>query len=402
MYINYGTYEGFASPIDINTESIDNSSPIRKVDITTLNTVRDGSAPNLALTSAKQLLFINSYTNVDGSPNKNLNNGYYWINIPIVGPKYIYCIANQDFFGGGWMLAMRSLISSKTFNYASKHWVSNSTLNASSAEIKQLLPIILGNRDKTITPLQQPIDDGEINNTFKKKFEISSAGTNLYIDNIYDPTNDVNSFDCKLDTYNYFRTREIMIVFYIVDKEKYPGVSGFSDGEKPNKIGWVWTETIDPINYNNANNRIQPTLLELFQYLDTNDIRYLKASNNPTMEFAKFKGTQTKSPLWFSTMPEKDGKAFYGFNNKVGKVGARFGFSFGTADKITSVNGIGLAYNDEKTDYSAGRAIDKDASVDINSVSKPEITINKYDLSSGNTPLPQFYSNTISFEIYVR
>lgn len=192
-----------------------------------------------------------------------------------------------------------------------------------------------------------------------------------------------------------------MIVFYIVNKEKYPDVFGFSDGEKPNKIGWVWTTTIDPIN---ANNKIQPTLLELFQYLDANDIKYLSASNNPTMEFAKFKGTKTKSPLWFSTMPEKNGKAFFGFNYKVGNIGARFGFSFGTADKITSVNGIGLAYNNEKTDYSAGRAIDKDATVDINSVFKPEITNtnNQYDIGSSKILQPQFYSNTISFELYVR
>jgi hypothetical protein len=393
MYINNGTYEGFEGRIVMNTESIDNLIPIIKKDPTTIKPVRDGSAPNLALISAKHLLFINSYTNVDDSSSKNLGNGYYWINVPVVGPKYIFCISNPDFFGGGWMLAMRSFMNSKTFNYASKHWTCNSTLNASSAEIKQLLPTLLGTRDRTITPLQQ-FDAEDINNNYKNKFEISSVGNNLYMDNVYVPSaRDINNFDCKLDTYNYFRTREIMIVFYIADVEKLPQLSVFCDGEKPNKIGWVWTATIDPINYNNAINTIQPTLLELFQYLDTSDVQNLRASTNAVMEFAKFKGTQSASPVWFSTMPDKNGKAFYGFNYKIGKVGARFGFSFGTSDEITSVNGVGLAYEDKNTDYSGGRSIKLTAKSDANSAP---------NLSQGVISDKNYFANTISYEIYVR
>ena len=149
MYINYGTYEGFEDIV--NTTQIDAASPIKIIN-PKIDMVRDGSSPDLALISAQQILFINSFTNADAT-GKKFNNGYYWINIPVVGPKYIFCRTDPDFFGGGWMLAMRSLFTSKTFNYSSKHWTYNSTLNASSTEIKQLLPTLLGVRDKIITPL---------------------------------------------------------------------------------------------------------------------------------------------------------------------------------------------------------------------------------------------------------
>lgn len=385
MSINYGTYENFES---IST-SIDTYNIIDKTNYK-INVFRDGSSPNLALMSSQQLY----YTNADGS-GKKFNNGYYWINIPVVGPKYIFCRTDPDFFGGGWMLAMRSLFTSKTFNYASKHWTYNSTLNASSTEIKQLLPTLLGVRDKIITPLRQ-FDVDDINNSYKNKFDISSVGTNLYLDNDFMPNEiDINNFDCKLDTYNYFRANEIMIVFYILDNEKFndPAIPKFSDGEKPNKIGWVWVEKIYPINYNNISNRIQPTLLELFQYLDMSETKSLKASNNPTMEIAKFKGSQSTSPFWYSTMPDINGNAFYGFNYKIKNMGARFGFSFGTEKELTSINGIGLSYEDSNIDYSAGRAINISAKTDNNSASLRD-TI--------QFPNAKNYSTPISFEIYVR
>jgi hypothetical protein len=204
----------------IDTDNIDRTSPLKVID-PKFDMVRDGSMPELSLLSASQITFINDYKNVDQKNEGSiLGNGYYWINLPVVGPKYIYCISDKSYNGGGWMLAMRSIFASKTFNYSSKHWTHNSTLNASSAEIKQSLPIVLGKRNgNTLTPLEN-FEKSDINNDYKDKFNVSSVGENLYIDPLlnYKPdAKDFNNFDCKLDTFNYFRVKEIMIVFYILD-----------------------------------------------------------------------------------------------------------------------------------------------------------------------------------------
>lgn len=63
----------------------------------------------------------------------NSTDGAYWINLPVVGPKLIYCIMNSAVDGGGWMMMMKSNINSSTFNYSSSYWTSKNTLNESDA-----------------------------------------------------------------------------------------------------------------------------------------------------------------------------------------------------------------------------------------------------------------------------
>jgi len=55
--------------------------------------------------------------------------GVYWINLPTVGVKQVYCLMNSALDGGGWMLAMKATRGT-TFSYSSTHWTTTSTLNA--------------------------------------------------------------------------------------------------------------------------------------------------------------------------------------------------------------------------------------------------------------------------------
>lgn len=54
--------------------------------------------------------------------------GVYWINLPSVGVKQVYCLMNSIYDGGGWMLAMKATRGT-TFSYSSTYWTTNNTLN---------------------------------------------------------------------------------------------------------------------------------------------------------------------------------------------------------------------------------------------------------------------------------
>lgn len=58
----------------------------------------------------------------------NTTDGTYWINLPTVGAKQIYCILNPAYDGGGWMMMMKATTGT-TFSYGSTHWTTTSTLN---------------------------------------------------------------------------------------------------------------------------------------------------------------------------------------------------------------------------------------------------------------------------------
>ena len=79
----------------------------------------DGSSPEKAVYSARRL--------VEYHP--DLDDGVYWINLPVVGPTQVYCILNTDCAGGGWMLAMKGTRGT-TFNFDSTYWTTTNTLNA--------------------------------------------------------------------------------------------------------------------------------------------------------------------------------------------------------------------------------------------------------------------------------
>jgi len=57
-------------------------------------------------------------------------NGVYWIDVPGYGPKQTYCLMDNKYNGGGWMLAMKAT-GGNTFNYDANFWTTPNTLNPS-------------------------------------------------------------------------------------------------------------------------------------------------------------------------------------------------------------------------------------------------------------------------------
>ena len=80
----------------------------------TLGRTQDHPAPNALAIKA-----ITS-TNMDDM---------YWITLPTIGAKPVYCIMNSAIDGGGWMMGLKAVAGSTTFNFSSAHWTAITTLN---------------------------------------------------------------------------------------------------------------------------------------------------------------------------------------------------------------------------------------------------------------------------------
>ena len=78
----------------------------------------DGSTPVRAGLSAVQIK-----TDYPSS-----TDGVYWIDVPGYGPKQTYCLMDNKYNGGGWMLAVKATTGT-TFNYDATYWTSANTLN---------------------------------------------------------------------------------------------------------------------------------------------------------------------------------------------------------------------------------------------------------------------------------
>lgn len=61
----------------------------------------------------------------------SVTDGVYWIDLPIVGPKQIYCLMDSKYDGGGWMMAMKASSTNTTFSYDANYWYTNNTLSVS-------------------------------------------------------------------------------------------------------------------------------------------------------------------------------------------------------------------------------------------------------------------------------
>ncbi len=82
----------------------------------------DGTSQEKAATSAAAILQVNP----------SAPDGVYWINLPTVGPKQIYCaLSSNHLGGGGWMLAWKCTRGS-TFGYNSNYWTSANVYNETS------------------------------------------------------------------------------------------------------------------------------------------------------------------------------------------------------------------------------------------------------------------------------
>jgi hypothetical protein len=86
--------------------------------------ILDGSSSDRAAASALAILSVNPAA----------TDGVYWIDLPTVGPREIYCIMNSSYNGGGWMMAMKATRGT-TFNYGANYWTTTNTLNPTQTNI---------------------------------------------------------------------------------------------------------------------------------------------------------------------------------------------------------------------------------------------------------------------------
>jgi hypothetical protein len=66
------------------------------------------------------------------SHNPDAGNGVYYIFMDVHGPTPVYCVMDEAYDGGGWMLAMKATTGT-TFQFDSPYWTYNNTLNPESA-----------------------------------------------------------------------------------------------------------------------------------------------------------------------------------------------------------------------------------------------------------------------------
>ena len=107
-----------ASSVNAVSRNITSSANSASIVTTKAVTAKDGLTAANASTSAYQIK-----QDFPSSPD-----GVYWINLPTVGAKQVYCIMNSVVDGGGWMLAMKSTTGT-TFSYSSTYWTAVNTLN---------------------------------------------------------------------------------------------------------------------------------------------------------------------------------------------------------------------------------------------------------------------------------
>ena len=340
-----------------------------------IRTINNGLTYNTALTSIDFADIITKLAREEpGAFVPEFKDSYYWVNLPFVGTRYIYCIMDKNYFGGGWMLAMRAVKNSKRFSYNSEHFTRETTFNDSSDYINSI------------------IDESWINDVNKTELSKSSIGDLIYTYNNSNYPNASDTFDAKFDTFNHVKAKEWMAIFYVKDGDNKV-IGGDLPNPAINRRGWVWYEPNVKKTFTSTDTDLDIegiSPLQLFAQLDANpdarldrDLtlkynRYGYAQNIAgkfTNATSRTGGLALRSGLWSSQLME--GKSFYGLNYKNQRAGVvegkslvRWGFTFNdvkTDDTNDVVAGIGLSYGGESSEtdtrngYSAGN-FENDAS----------------------------------------
>lgn len=268
--------------------------------------------------------------------------GYYYVKFNQLGGRYIYCIMNEAYYGGGWMLAMRGVRGSTTFKYDSSYWTDTRTLNDDYSNISSLLGEIYNKNNLTHDEIKQ-IDELKT---------VSSIGNK-----IYETFTDSSAlrYDIKTDAYNNYNAREWMVIFYYKNGESISrggddilrneggkasdGLTSISSLDK-NTRGWIWRESPKSTLPNQEPQSLQsffssraPTSTNGLNTENNNiDFKSLYGVTNAKQlkKWSRKPATDTGSILW-SAQDRDDGQAgynFYGINyeipNKPFKV--RWGF----------------------------------------------------------------------------
>ncbi len=397
VYINY-KYEGFASdnisdmgiPTQVTSTAplpSESTSDINQLNsavalvagtITSLSTIAaDGNSPDGAYPARiipnlkKNFEAIKIATKDQSLQNKTFPDSYYWINFNSASAgQFIYCIMNEAYFGGGWMLAMRGTKGSKSFNYDSSYWTNAQTLNNDYSSIKTKLQELLNSgANMTMSEIRQ-------NSQLKN---VSSIGNSIY----EQPTNP-NSYDTKTEAYISYGAREMMAIFYFSKDKAFAkggdiiyanegGIDEFKQvisSDNGNTRGWIWREKNLPLDTNgNPQSLLQIMMNAIPTSRKGSDANFTKFSDFYAPVAVSALDKLTKIPslstnLW--SIKTNASYNFYGINHEVpGRPKVRWGFVF---DQI--VAGIGLS------DKSAG------------------------DFNSGATTAG--VNQSVAFELYVR
>jgi hypothetical protein len=357
IYLNNSNFEKFDANAftdgdvgEIVAPTVDNppTPGLSKYEIEKLDPLYDGKTSQTPLKDINHALVLTKYADIKQGIEKRpvYKDGYYWISIPDVGSSYIYCIMDTNYFGGCWMLAMRSVYGSKNFYYDSPHFKSETTLNDDVKYINDNFKDILKNEEQ---------------------LAISSIGDQIYKKEPDAP----NKFDAKFHTFNKSRATEWMAIFYVINPETNEKIIGGDLKAPSNKRGWIWKENNVDINgeYFSA--------LNLFKELDKKDYqnkfkdltrKYVLVSDMNKAASAynmggKFinplgsKGRATKNQIFSSE--KNDGQIeptnVYGINydraHRLSKM--RWGFNFNDSyssrdDTNDAFSGIGTSYVDQE------------------------------------------------------
>lgn len=339
VYINY-TYEGFEIDQDtIESNALNREDTIRRINPTFEEVQRDGSMPGPQTSINMRILPFLNFSRISRGL-QPLRDNYYWVTIPGIGDRYLYCIMDEKYAGGGWMLAMRGVRGSKTFKYNSNYWTTKNTLNSSYDNILRVI---------------------SNNNQNRVDLSISSIGDLIY-NNYENNETEINRLDAKFDPFNWYPASEWMAVFYFkkdVTNGRPVYIRGgdrFDNLSPENAKGWIWREN----NVSLKRNQLIPPC-ELFEnrgkFQSTSSLIDLKSKYglSNAKELDKFKSKPVRYPqLWSS----QGGYSFYGINYEISVVGTnrayvRWGFAWNNENDTDSndvFGGIGCGYND----YSCG------------------------------------------------
>jgi hypothetical protein len=365
LYVNYNNYEKFETNaenvVSATTSRDGNSDGLQdglQVDINTIEKIYDGSTPETAFKSAEEIICFNNSLSKSNTNFNKFTDNYYWINLPVIGPQYIYCILDENYFNGGWMLALRAVKGSRTFHFNSPHWTTNSTLNANFNYMKDIGII---NQEHVKDNSENYYNNDNIQNY---DFNISSIGEEIYkFNNNKNLQNFINKYDAKFNTFNYYKAKEWMAIFYNKDNTGRKIIGGDFPPDKDisnNNKGWIWYE---PNIATNNNKNIEIPILKVFQMLEISkrninlyETFYNNEAKKPS-EMYKMNNNKNNKKIWYF----ENSNQFYGINFKkyyddeeeeYNSPGYSVRWGINTNDNTFS--GIGLEFRKSRGGNSAG------------------------------------------------
>lgn len=318
IYINY-KYEGFtATPIlgneDVSIDTTYNnafdneSNAFSSLSPILEEGLRDGLSVRSAINS-KVVPYINVLLEILKQRNNTIRldpfaDGYYWVDLPQIGAKKIFCIMDRRYYGGGWMLAMRGVRGSRTFTYDSPLWTTRTAnMNATSEAV-----------------------DSVINST-SRNYNVSSIGDNIWTDYENRPE-EIKKLDALYDTFNYYPATEWMAIFYYKDNRGVYVGGDLSEATFPahTSRGWIWKEkNVSLAQTGTSIKDLFISRLERSTYNSAINLTNRYPGKTNAKQLDKFSGSINPNMRLWSSQSQYN---FYGINYQMPPVKVRWGFTF--------------------------------------------------------------------------